>query len=160
GAVAGYRQPDMKLDRRLPGVALGHARAVDVGCRGVVVEDGQHRVTVLYGRVGRVAQIDQDGLVQLVEGLADDRQFETGDGLPRGKGEVALGVDVVAGGAGRGRRAVGGRVVDGPRLAAGGGQVDVDVDGGEAVVALHGGQVRDRESGRSIVVENGALALA
>src|SRR5439155_1567800 len=74
--------------------------------------------------------------------------------------EVAGDVDVVAGGAGRGRRAVGGVVVDGHRLAAGGGQVDVDVDRAEVVVALHSGQVVDRDGGHRVVVDNGALALA
>src|SRR5207249_950709 len=136
------------------GVALDHARVVDVGRRGVVVEDRHYRVPVRDRRVRRAAQIDQDGLVQFVDGVADDRQLEAGDGLARGEREVAKDVDVVAGGAGRGRRAVRGLVVDGHRLAAGGGQVGVDVDRAEAVVALHGRQVADRDGGHRVVVEN------
>src|SRR5438445_110335 len=85
----------------------------------VVVQDRATARAVGDGRVGRAAQVDDEGLVRLGDSVAVDEDSDGLAGLAWSEGQrAARGLVVAAGGS----CAVAGGVADGDRLGAGGGQ--------------------------------------
>ena len=80
------------------GVALGHGHVVDrQGRRRVVVGDRADALAVGDRGVDRLGQVDEEGLVDLVEHVALDLDGEGLGGLAGGEDERAAGGGVVAG---------------------------------------------------------------
>ena len=123
----------------------------------VIVGDGADALVVGDGGVDRAAEVDEEGLVRLRHGLADHRHGDRLRGRARGEGQRAAGVGVIGwlrGGA------VGGGVVDGHRLAAGGAEGDGEHGVDRAGIAFGHGDVVDRQRRRRVVVGDGAHALS
>src|SRR3989442_1374005 len=136
---------------------------------GVVVLDRARARPLGDGRVGGIAQVDGEGLVELEGGVAahqDINRLGLG-GRARREGQRAVLAQVVraAGGAARAARipdrgAVGGGIVDGHRHGSGAGQGDREGEGGRAAVALGFTHIVDGEQRLGVVVEDGPLTLA
>src|SRR5262249_31561029 len=138
------RKCDREGEQRRSPLALVPIHVADAEAR-LVVHDGADSLAVADGRVGRAAQVDDEGLVRLAEAVALD---QAGDGLPGlagGEGQgAARGLVVAAGGGGAVARGVG----DGDRLGAAGGQGDGEGDGDGSRVPLLDGHVVDADRGR------------
>src|SRR5262249_25104483 len=135
----GLVEADGEGERLGAALALGGQDVGDGDRRGlgVVVVDVAQAEGVVDGGVGRVVQVDGEGLVRLVQGVAVDQDGERLGGLARAEGQGAGGVLVVAAGGGGG--AVLCVVTDGHRLGAGLRQGDGERHRRGAAVALgHG----------------------
>src|SRR6266498_226858 len=120
GPAAGRSELHREDGKGRPGVALDDRDVVDreLGQR-VIVQNGALPLTLADGRVARIAQVDEEGLVRFVQrvALGDDR-----DRLRRlagGKGERPLGAQVISVGSGG---AVGGGIGHGHGLSTGWGE--------------------------------------
>src|SRR5262245_53007131 len=108
--IVGDRERDREGEQgRLILLALRLAHSADADTR-LVVRDGGRALTVDDGCVGRVSQVDEEGLVRLGEAVAVDQHGDLPRRLAGRDDQCARGGLVVA--AGR-RRAVGGGVLDG-----------------------------------------------
>src|SRR2546422_194778 len=119
------------------------------GGLGVVVDDRAQALVVGDGGVGRVGEVDGEGLVGLELRVAVDQDGDGLGGLARVEGQGAGGALIVA--VGDGGRAVGGSEGDGDGLEAGVGEADREDVAGGAGVALVVSEII-RGAGRSALV--------
>src|SRR5207249_258081 len=135
----------------------------------VDVIDGDARQRVVVGDralplgvgdvgVDDVSEVDEEGLVVLVERVAFDGDADRFAGLAGGEGERAAGDGGVI--AGRDGGVVGGGGAEGDGLGVDLREGDGEVGGGGAGVALGDGDVVEGHVGRCVVVEDGADAGA
>src|SRR5262249_46097655 len=118
GLVIGRRERDREREqRRLAPLALVFGHAAEADPR-LVVHGGAGGLTLVDGRVGRTAQVHEEGLVLFGDAVTFDQYGDGLAGLAGSEGQPVAGGLVVAAG---GRRAVARGVHHGHREVVGGG---------------------------------------
>src|SRR5262249_51143350 len=73
GLSAGGGEADSKQGVGSAAVAFGEAHVVDgQGGQGIIIVDGTDTLAIAERGVGGVGQVEQEGLVSLIEGVAED----------------------------------------------------------------------------------------
>ncbi len=115
---------------------------IELARQPVIVDDQTGRLGHGQRRIHRTGEPDQERLVHFNRNIADDFHNNRFAGLARTERQRTIGRHVIQA---RQRRAVGGRVIDRHRLAAGIGQIHGEQRIPQPGVALHHGRVADRQ---------------